>query len=102
MEGFDSIGGNFQIVQPWLAKYATWNAELGKYHISASWQMGLSEATSVGCLLGVIIGAWQVDYFGYRWSLIGNLLTLSGFLGVQVFAVNIKMLLVGNLLTGRE
>lgn len=81
MEGFDGIGGNFSVLQTWLSKYGKWNDEQSKYYLPADWQMGLSEATSVGCLIGVLIGAWQVDRFGYRLSMIANLTMLSGFLG---------------------
>lgn len=83
-----------------LQRYGVWSAEKGMYIIEAKWQMGLSEATSVGCLFGVLIGAWQVDRFGYRWSMIANMTVLSGFLGLQIFAPNVEVLLVANMLTG--
>jgi len=88
MEGFDSLLGNFFVLQPFLKKYGDWNEELGKYVITADWQMGLTQAVSVGCIVGVIGGAWQVDRLGYRWSMISNLIALSGFIGKQAVKVH--------------
>lgn len=81
MEGFDSLLGNFFVLQPFLKKYGDWNESLGKYVLTAEWQMGLTQAVSVGCIVGVIAGAYQVDRLGYRWSMISNLVALSGFIG---------------------
>jgi hypothetical protein len=68
--------------------------------VPAPWQTGLSCAVQVGNILGLQITGPLSERLGYRLTMLIALVCLTGFLFIQFFAVNVKMLLAGYLLLG--
>lgn len=54
----------------------------------------------MGSIIGVIFGAFIVDKFGYKKSILGNLALLCPLIGLITFAPNKGALLAGELLCG--
>lgn len=54
----------------------------------------------MGSVIGVLFGAVIVDRFGYKKSILGNLLFMCPLIGLITFAPNKGALLAGELLCG--
>lgn len=54
----------------------------------------------VGEIIGLFIAGVVAERIGYRWTLIGALGAVTGFVAVVVFAENVGVLLVGEVLLG--
>jgi SP family general alpha glucoside:H+ symporter-like MFS transporter len=101
MEGYDlALLGNLYASQPFNRKFGTLNPATGKYAISAAWQSGLSNGARAGEIFGLIIAGWTVDRWGYKKSMVGFLGLMIAFVFIMVFAPNIKVLVVGEVLCG--
>lgn len=72
----------------------------GTYEIPAPWQSGVANAASCGQFFGLIIAAWCVDRFGYRKTLIANLLFFTGAIFIVFFANSLGMLTAGQVVCG--
>ncbi|KAK6910431.1 hypothetical protein I203_104463 [Kwoniella mangroviensis CBS 8507] len=70
------------------------------YQISASWQAGIQQGANMGSLMGVFLGAFLVDRFGYKYSILGNLILLAPIIALVTFAPNLGALLAGEILCG--
>jgi SP family general alpha glucoside:H+ symporter-like MFS transporter len=70
------------------------------YQIPASWQAGLQQGANIGSLIGVFWGAFLVDRFGYKISIVGNLFVLVPIIGLVTYAPNKGALLAGEILCG--
>ncbi|WWC85147.1 uncharacterized protein L201_000004 [Kwoniella dendrophila CBS 6074] len=70
------------------------------YQISAPWQAGLQQGANMGSLMGVFLGAFLVDRFGYKYSILGNLVILAPIIALVTFAPNLGALLAGEILCG--
>ncbi|WVQ95848.1 hypothetical protein IAU59_002947 [Kwoniella sp. CBS 9459] len=70
------------------------------YQIPASWQAGLQQGANIGSFFGVFLGAMLVDRFGYKWSIIGNMVVLAPIIALVTFAPNLGALLAGEILCG--
>jgi len=66
--------------------------------ISASWQSGISNAGSIGGIIGLLITSWAADKFGTRPVMMFFFAWLILVNAISVFATNLPMLLVGNIL----
>lgn len=100
MEGFDTILlANFFGLQKFNEKFGTQNPD-GKYEISSAWKSGLTNGVSVGEIIGLFATGFIQDKFGYKKTVMGALVMLTCTIFINFFAVNIKMLLVGEILCG--
>ncbi|KAF3347789.1 hypothetical protein VD0002_g9460 [Verticillium dahliae] len=100
MEGYDiSLVSNFFAFDPFKKKYGELQAD-GTYEISAAWQAGLSNGVAVGEIIGLFLNGYISERFGYRWTVIGALMLLTGFITIFFTAQNIETLLVAEILCG--
>ncbi|OAA38283.1 Sugar/inositol transporter [Cordyceps fumosorosea ARSEF 2679] len=101
MEGYDlALLGNLYASPAFNNKYGTYNASKGKYVISAAWQSGLSNGARAGEIFGLLLAGWAADRYGYKKTTAGFLVMMIIFTFVLVFAPNIKVLVVGEILCG--
>ena len=101
MEGFDAhILGNLWGLQRFQETYGSYDPGSKSYQVSAPWQAAISNMVYVGNIIGVAVGAYIVDTFGYRKSIIMTLVFLSGAIGLVAFSPNKGALLAGELLCG--
>lgn len=68
--------------------------------ISAPWRAGLSNGALVGEILGLFATGIFQDRFGYKKTIGGALTGMIAFIFITFFAVNIQMLLAGEILCG--
>ena len=101
MEGYDTLLlANFFGLTQFNRKYGTYDPALGSYQISAAWKSGLTNGASVGEILGLFATGIIQDRIGYRKTIIGALFLVICFIFITFFAVNLPMLLVGEILCG--
>lgn len=72
----------------------------GNVIISSDWQSGVNNAASGGQILGLLINGWAQTRYGYRTVYMIGMVAMTACIFVLFFAVNIEMILVGNLLAG--
>ncbi|KAK7422569.1 hypothetical protein QQX98_001592 [Neonectria punicea] len=101
MDGYDTalMGGLFGF-PAFQKKYGHEIGDTGKYTLSAPWQMALGMGTPVGNVIGITLNGYLTDRFGHKPVLQGGLLSLTGLIFIQLFAPNVKVLFVGQLLCG--
>lgn len=68
--------------------------------ISAPWQAGLTNGSSIGQLLGLLISGYATERIGFRWTMISSLATAIGFIFIQFFANSLAMQEAGQVLLG--
>ena len=101
MEGYDTLLlANFFALPQFNEKYGTYDAKTKSYQISAAWRSGLTNGVSVGEILGLYVTGIIQERLGYRKTIMGALVLITGFIFINFFAVNVKMLLVGEILCG--
>ncbi|KAF7717395.1 MFS-type Sugar/inositol transporter [Penicillium ucsense] len=101
MEGYDTLLlANFYGLPTFAKKYGTLDPATGKYSVSAPWRSGLSNGAAVGEILGLFLTGLVSERIGYRKTILGALVMITGFIFITFFAVDVKMLLVGEILCG--
>ena len=106
MEGYDLTLINsffaFPVFRRNYGKPLHPNAPPGQrdYQISPAWQSGLTNAAVAAEIIGLLFNGWLTDRFGYHRTMIYALIWISLFFFIPFFAVNIQMLLVGQILCG--
>ncbi|KAK8039556.1 hypothetical protein PG993_007967 [Apiospora rasikravindrae] len=101
MEGYDIVLMSSFFAQPAFSEhFGTYDPGTGKYQITAPWQSGLSNAVSVGTMVGAFANGYFTHKFGYRRVLLASLGLITLFIFLPFFAVNLPMLLVGEFLCG--
>lgn len=100
MEGFDTfLIVNFFGLPAFRRAYGVPTKENG-YQIPSHWQFGLSTATQAGEIVGLLLNGVLADYIGLHGTLTAAFIFLFIFLFIPVFAVNIQVLLIGQVLCG--
>lgn len=100
MEGYDTALLNpFYAFPPFLEKFGQPDAD-GKLYISATWQNGLGNAAGVGGILGLQAAGIISERYGYRYTIMGSLIAMSGFIFIPFFSNSLGMLLAGEFLQG--
>jgi SP family general alpha glucoside:H+ symporter-like MFS transporter len=101
MEGYDIVlMGSFFAQPSFSARYGDYDAVTGTYQISASWQNGLSNAVSIGTIIGAFANGYFTHKFGYRKVLLASLGLITAFIFIPFFAPNLPVLLIGEFLCG--
>lgn len=105
MEGYDTyLLGNFFGLQTFARKYGHLTDEVKdgvpQYQVSASWQSALSTGSAAAQIIGLFINGIVSERIGYRWTMIGSLFLIICFIFLTFFAVNVRMLLAGYVLSG--
>lgn len=102
MEGYDlALLGNLYASPVFNRKFGSLvDPATQKYAVSAAWQSGLSNGARAGEILGLILAGWTSDAYGYKTTTVGSLVLMIMFIFVLVFAPNVKVLVVGEVLCG--
>ncbi|KAF7555156.1 hypothetical protein G7Z17_g2383 [Cylindrodendrum hubeiense] len=101
MEGYDIVLISSFFAQPSFREhYGKYIPETDSYQITASWQNGLSNAVSVGTIIGAFANGYFTHKFGYRKVLLASLAAICGCIFISFFSPNLPVLLVGEFLCG--
>ncbi|KAI0406370.1 general alpha-glucoside permease [Xylaria palmicola] len=100
MEGYQTAVVGSYLAYPAFRDRFGIVAPNGEHVISASWQNGISGATNVGEIIGLQIAGVVSERWGYRWTLIGALVAVTGFIFFPFFADSLTVFLVGELFQG--
>ncbi|GIJ89495.1 hypothetical protein Asppvi_008437 [Aspergillus pseudoviridinutans] len=101
MEGYDIVLMSSFFAQPAFSRrYGEYIPSSNSYQISASWQNGLSNAVSVGTIIGAFANGYFTHCLGYRKVLLASLAAITAFIFIPFFAPNLPVLLVGEFLCG--
>jgi SP family general alpha glucoside:H+ symporter-like MFS transporter len=103
MEGYDTILLNNFYAQPsFVSKFGTCILKEGvqSCQVPAPWQSGLSNGSQIGSLVGLQLGGWLSDKWGYRKTMMGSLFLMAVFILIPFLAENLVTLLIGQLLQG--
>ncbi|GIZ49340.1 hypothetical protein CKM354_001237200 [Cercospora kikuchii] len=100
MEGYDIVLFGGLLAQPAFRQRYGMYYEKSGWQIDGPWQVGLQNATTVGTIFGALANGYLTDRFGYRRTVIGALVFMTGTIALQVFATSLGMLAAGNLLCG--
>ena len=100
MEGFDILLiTNLLAVDKFKQDFGHQLAD-GSYEISSPWQSGLTNGALVGEILGLMVNGWIADKIGYRYTMIGALTAVTGFIFIVFFVQSLPQLLAGLILMG--
>ncbi|KUM57913.1 hypothetical protein ACN42_g9254 [Penicillium freii] len=102
MEGYDTaLLVSFFTFPVFNQKYGAPDpTQPGNFEISSKWQSGLTSAAVVGQIIGLFMNGFLADRFGYRRTILTALISLCCFIFLPFFAVNVQMLLAGQVLCG--
>ncbi|KAF4462674.1 maltose permease [Fusarium albosuccineum] len=101
MEGYDIVLISSFFAQPSFRKhYGEYQPGTDTWQITASWQNGLSNAVSVGTIIGAFANGYFTHKFGYRRVLLASLACICAFIFISFFSPNLPVLLVGQFLCG--
>ena len=101
MEGYDTLLlANFFALPSFNNKFGIYDPVTKSYQISAAWKSGLTNGASVGEILGLFATGIIQDRIGYRKTLMGALSLVICFIFITFFAVDLPMLLAGEILCG--
>ncbi|KAK7409225.1 hypothetical protein QQX98_008601 [Neonectria punicea] len=101
MEGYDIVLISSFFAQPSFREhYGEYIPASGSYQITASWQNGLSNAVSVGTIVGAFANGYFTHKYGYRKVLLASLATICCCIFISFFSPNLPVLLVGQFLCG--
>ncbi|KAL6836790.1 general substrate transporter [Trichoderma sp. SZMC 28015] len=100
MEGYDTklIGTLF--AQPTFQRAFGQEVKPGSYQISAPWQTGLSNGSSAGQLLGLLLAGYVSERFGFRKTMLAGMMSVIGLIFITFFAPSLAVLEVGQVLFG--
>ncbi|KAF8847540.1 general substrate transporter [Acephala macrosclerotiorum] len=101
MEGYDLVLiYSFPAQKAFSRRYGEYIPSSDSYQISAPWQAGLTNAVSIGTIIGAFCNGYFTHKFGYRAVLLVSLSSMVGFIFLTFFAPNLPVLLVGEMLCG--
>lgn len=104
MEGYDIVLVSSLMAQPAFARRFGTVPDTATPdsppQVSAAWQAGLTNAVSVGTVIGAFANGYCTHRFGYRRVLLVALGLIAAFVFVTFFATGLPMLLVGQFLCG--
>ena len=104
MEGYDTaLLGNFYGVPAFARKYGSPAAiedGVQTYEVGAQWQSALGNGTATAQIIGLFINGILAERIGYRAMMMLSLFLVACFIFITFFAVNVKMLLAGYVLSG--
>jgi SP family general alpha glucoside:H+ symporter-like MFS transporter len=100
MEGYDTkLMGTFLAMPAFQKKYG-YQYKPGKYQITAAWQAGLNNGSSVGSIIGLLLNGYVSERFGFRKTMLASLALITVLIFIPFFAPSIKVLQVGQVLMG--
>ncbi|KXJ95043.1 MFS alpha-glucoside transporter [Microdochium bolleyi] len=100
MEGYDvTLTNNFYGFTQFKQKYGVQLPD-GSYQIPPEWQSGLSNGVVVGEIIGLLLNGWFSERFGYRYTILGCLTMLTGFIAIYFTAQTVVHLQIASILCG--
>ncbi|KAF4944480.1 hypothetical protein FGADI_12656 [Fusarium gaditjirri] len=101
MEGYDIVLITSFFAQPSFREhYGSYQPKSDSWQITASWQNALSNAVSVGTIIGAFANGYFTYKFGYRKVLLTSLVAICGCIFISFFSPSLPVLLVGQFLCG--
>ncbi|OIW33163.1 putative maltose permease [Coniochaeta ligniaria NRRL 30616] len=100
MEGYDLVLVSSLFAFPTFRERYGEPGKNGAYQITAPWQTGLNNAARCGEILGLLLNGWLAERFGFRKTMIGSLVALTGFIFIPFFAKDLTTILIGDILMG--
>ncbi|KZP26240.1 maltose permease [Athelia psychrophila] len=102
MEGYDVVViGSFYGQPNFLKRFGTpAPGTVNGYIIPAEWQSALSNGSSAGGILGLMLNGWAAERFGAKKVMLTSLVFLTGFIFIMVFANSLTMLVIGEVFCG--
>lgn len=82
------------------ARFGTINPATGEKIIPAPWQSGLSNASAVGQLFGLVINAYTQDRFGARNTMMVFMAWMAIAIFIPVFTPSLPVLALGEAMCG--
>lgn len=118
MEGYDrALIGNFWALPAFSRRYGVYVPSKGTYTVEAPWQLGITNGVQAGAfrkslashiiivsilltdglsmLVGSLAAGWLVERFGYRKTVIANLLIMVPLIGMSVPLCRVTRMLMG-------
>ncbi|BEI85680.1 hypothetical protein CcaverHIS002_0510810 [Cutaneotrichosporon cavernicola] len=100
MEGYDTaLLGNILALETYRQKFGVFTEGVG-WQLTPAWQTAVGQAPTIGNVIGIFIASWFQDKYGYRKTIMINLVLMSAFIFVVFFSPSIEVLFVGELLCG--
>ncbi|KXJ85617.1 general substrate transporter [Microdochium bolleyi] len=100
MEGYDTfLLGNLYGQPAFRRKFGV-PISADVYEVPAQWQAGLGNGSTCGQLIGLLLGGYASERFGFRKTAVGSLAVIAGLIFVQFFATTLPMLLAGIIMFG--
>jgi SP family general alpha glucoside:H+ symporter-like MFS transporter len=100
MDGYDTKLISSLIALPAFQKAYGVRQANGSYQISAPWQSGLTNGSNSCQMIGLVIGGYLSERFGFRKTMLLALLMVPCFIFIQFFAPGLEVLEVGQILLG--
>ncbi|RYN40410.1 Maltose permease [Alternaria arborescens] len=101
MEGYDtSLMNKFFAFQPFRNKFGDEIDADGNKLVSSRWQTIILNGTQVGCILGLIVNGYVTEWIGYKKTMIGSMLFMTGAIFIPFFSTGLEMFLVGGIIQG--
>lgn len=100
MEGYDTLLiANFFALPQFNERFGQLQPD-GSRVLSAPWRSGISNGANVGEIIGLQITGFCQDRFGYRKTILGALVWITGMIFIVFFAKDAGMLVAGEVLCG--
>ncbi|WWD19435.1 hypothetical protein CI109_103895 [Kwoniella shandongensis] len=104
MEGYDVVViGSFYGHPKFLQRFGVpvpLSVSENGYVIPAEWQSALSNGSSAGGIIGLLINGWAADRFGPKIVMLTAIVALTAFIFLSVFANSLGMLVAAEVLCG--
>ncbi|KAL3712473.1 hypothetical protein TMatcc_001172 [Talaromyces marneffei ATCC 18224] len=101
MEGYDVVMiTSFYSQTQFQRRFGTHNPDTNAYTISAEWQSGLSNSSTVGQLFGLLFNAYAQDKFGCRPTMMFFMAWMAVMIFIPFFAPSLSVLAFGEAMCG--
>lgn len=101
MEGYDtSLMGSLYGMPAFAEKFGIFEQFSQSYQIPAKYQTIMGTCGNASSIIGLWFAGILADRFGYRKTIIANLILVAAFIFIVFFAKDIGMLMAGNILLG--
>lgn len=101
MEGYDTaLMPQFYGYPSFQKRYGEFFPDINEWSLTGAWQAGLSNAQTIGVILGGFINGWASAMFGYKKMMLVALFWINSTIFIVFFAPTIHVLLIGQFLCG--
>lgn len=101
MDGYDFHVLGSLFAQPAFQKNFGTRMPDGTYQVSAAWQSGLNNGSSIGALIGLCLAGYATDTLGFRKTIMISLFFTLCFIFIQFFSTSLVMYLFGQILISK-